>query len=1054
MAIIDIPRNAKTIEYNGVIYDVPRNAAQIEIPDTDQSQVSGILQRKPPIIGGNPYQNRISQARAELDAGIPEDKANTQGQENDERAYNWVKEGLEKKKQDLNFADYAKRGFDILEQAHPNITYGMKTIADLAYRFAPKTAGAVEGAVNFATDWLNPRTWADALANDKQVDNRSYQYLSPREKEKFTDKVQDDIAGMQNQKSRFADLAKSFFGDENQKREVTQQFKQTQSQIAQRLIDKYDFDKVGIKNGELVAIKDGQVIKIDPSVGDNLSASLFEIIGDLGGSIEGAKYGKQIGSKFGKKGELAGVIIGGMLGSGIGGGAGASADYIGASLKSGNKIDLDELKDKAIDSGVTGGVLNAGVDIAAPVIKAVGKPVVGTGKWVADKALKLASHSPGISQITTGNLSGANRSFNKLLGNADIDEITSLYENMPQFTTTTLEATKKNINEISKAIVNKMPKLSQKNKSKIIESTTDLSSKIIDLFNSGEVGAARELFLQVASSSPEGGTIISNILKRNADLKGIASDIVEKPVMQARIYLKEAGVDENALRETMQNYESSTKQDFKDMIEAIDNSYAGVKTSIDPAKLERLADDMYSSFTGDASESFIKRTIDRLLSGEKSIKELNEARNAINENFSSYFQNPNKSYNTLKFANSLKSVIDEGIDDILKQKSQIYEKSRTLYDTALDDYSKMAEARGLDFNKMALNDEALSSQTGEKALKALNNQGGTFKKYVANLSEADAQRVELGAINSLFEKSIGKADNQTEFIKSNLLDSLKGYEFRTKVANETKEFLLNLSKIARGHENISSGLTGVRVKGEGANLATSVKSKFRQKMISRTWENVVRFIPYFGDNAAFIWHLTKGLQGAKTINEFKINVLKEITAPTTDSATRQLLIRYFNETFGDEKKVKQDAVSEVVDEFKQNLKARRDANVAELKGEKLQNKEKRGIYNVTYNSKNSTKIKKYDLDILKDFIKYERGNESKGAIHIRKHLKNGSVGEVSTEEILEMGEVVRKGKKHIEDGRKVFTLYKDDGTRLRVVVGDKGKTQKVITFYSDRNIKR
>ena len=217
MAIIDIPRNAKTIEYNGVIYDVPRNAAQIEIPDIKQSQVNGIknlqefskqLQRKPPIIGGNPYQNRISQARAELDAGISEDKANTQGQENDERAYNWVKEGLEKKKQDLNFADYAKRGFDILEQAHPNITYGMKTTADLAYRFAPKTAGAVEGVVNFATDWLNPRTWADALANDKQVDNRSYQYLSPREKEKFTDKVQDDIAGMQNQKSRFG---KDFF---------------------------------------------------------------------------------------------------------------------------------------------------------------------------------------------------------------------------------------------------------------------------------------------------------------------------------------------------------------------------------------------------------------------------------------------------------------------------------------------------------------------------------------------------------------------------------------------------------------------------------------------------------------------------------------------------------------------------------------------------------------------------------------------------------------------------------------------------------------------------
>ena len=836
-------------------------------------------------------------------------------------------------------------------------------------------------------------------------------------------------------------LINKIFGDESR----TKRINDSADALMRSWALKNGYDDYGEMNGKKVVKKGDKFIPIDePGIMDGFSASLNEMGVPAGAVMLLSNLPQFRGLN------LAGKAVTTLGATGVASGLGRvmdvkrAADNLGADLSAGDY--LQRGVNASNDDLTLGLALANGVKLA--------KPTLGAAKWTADKALKLASHSPGISQITTGNLSGANRSFNKLLGNADIDEITSLYENMPQFTTTTLEATKKNINEISKAIVNKMPKLSEKNKSKIIESTTDLSSKIIDLFNSGEVGAARELFLQVAASSPEGGTIISNILKRNADLKGIASDIVEKPVMQARSYLKEAGADENALRETMQNYESSTKQDFKDMIDAIDGSYAGVKTSIDPAKLERLADDMYSSFTGDASESFIKRTIDRLLSGEKSIKELNEARNAINENFSSYFQNPDKSYNTLKFANSLKSVIDEGIDDILKQKPQIYEKSRTLYDTALDDYSKMAEARGLDFNKMALNDEALSSQTGEKALKALNNQGGTFKKYVANLSEADAQRVELGAINSLFEKSIGKADNQTEFIKSNLLDSLKGYEFRTKVANETKEFLLNLSKIARGHENISSGLTGVRVKGEGANLATSVKSKFRQKMISKTWENVVRFIPYFGDNAAFIWHLTKGLQGAKTIDEFKINVLKEITAPTTDSATRQLLIRYFNETFGDEKKVKQDAVSEVVDEFKQNLKAQHDANVAELKGEKLQNKEKRGIYNVTYNSKNSTKIKKYDLDILKDFIKYEKGNESKGAIHIRKHLKNGSVGEVSTEEILEMGEVVRKGEKHIEDGRKVFTLYKDDGTRLRVVVGDKGKTQKVITFYSDRNVKR
>lgn len=967
MAIIDIPRNAKTIEYNGVIYDVPHNAAQIEIPDTAPQQTFSA-----------PSAPKVAQ-----DTGKQKDTSPI---------------GLGDFIDAINPFAGAQKGI---------------TAKDKIYNAVKKEIG---GLFDYQAN-------SGATGEELERQNLTKQLSKAQH-------VADDTT-----------LINKIFGDESR----TKRINDSADALMRSWALKNGYDDYGEMNGKKVVKKGDKFIPIDePGIMESFSTSLNEMGVPAGAVMLLSNLPQFRGLN------LAGKAVTTLGATGVASGFGRvmdvkrAADNLGADLSAGDY--LQRGVNASNDDLTLGLALTNGAKLA--------KPTLGVAKWTADKALKLAGHTPVIHQVTTGNISGAKRYFDKTFANADFDEIAGLYEKMPQFTTTTLEATKNDIGGISKAIVNKMPKLSEKNKSKIIESTTDLSSKIIDLFNSGEVGAARELFLKVASSTPEGGAIISNILKRNGNLKSVASDIVEKPVMQARTYLKEAGADENALRETMQNYESSTKQDFKDMIEAIDGSYAGVKTSIDPAKLERLADDMYSSFTGDASESFIKRTIDRLLSGEKSIKELNEARNAINENFSSYFQNPNKSYNTLKFANSLKSVIDEGIDDILKQKPQIYEKSRTLYDTALDDYSKMAEARGLDFNKMALNDEALSSKTGEKALKALNNQGGTFKKYVANLSEADAQRVELGAINSLFEKSIGKADNQTEFIKSNLLDSLKGYEFRTKVANETKEFLLNLSKIARGHENISSGLTGVRIKGQGTNLATSWQGKLRQTMIARSWEKLVSLIPYWGDEPAFMKHLTKSLQGAKTIDEFKINILKEITAPTTDSATRQLLIRYFNETFGDEKKVKQDAVSEVVDEFKQNLKAQHDANIAELKGEKLQNKEKRGIYNVTYNSKNSTKIKKYDLDILKDFIKYERGNESKGAIHIRKHLKNGSVGEVSTEEILEMGEVVRKGKKHIEDGRKVFTLYKDDGTRLRVVVGDKGKTQKVITFYSDRNIKR
>ena len=71
-------------------------------------------------------------------------------------------------------------------------------------------------------------------------------------------------------------------------------------------------------------------------------------------------------------------------------------------------------------------------------------------------------------------------------------------------------------------------------------------------------------------------------------------------------------------------------------------------------------------------------------------------------------------------------------------------------------------------------------------------------------------------------------------------------------------------------------------------------------------------------------------------------------------------------------------------------------------------KEKRGIYNVTYNGKNSTQIKQ-DLDNINDAIKYERGNIGKGAKHISiRHLDDeNKAGFVTKEELLNLGENVR-----------------------------------------------
>lgn len=161
--------------------------------------------------------------------------------------------------------------------------------------------------------------------------------------------------------------------------------------------------------------------------------------------------------------------------------------------------------------------------------------------------------------------------------------------------------------------------------------------------------------------------------------------------------------------------------------------------------------------------------------------------------------------------------------------------------------------------------------------------------------------------------------------------------------------------------------------------------------------------------------------------------------------------------------------------------------------DKLAKQEKRGIYNVTYNGKNSTQIKQ-DLDNINDAIKYERGNIGKGAKHISiRYLDDeNKAGFVTKEELLNFGENVRNFiKEHKEPfvnkkNARIYEWEDDKGVRFKLVVSNKngegrglplGKSQDVssitndlrpatkkglspsgsldniITFYSDRNLK-
>ena len=126
-------------------------------------------------------------------------------------------------------------------------------------------------------------------------------------------------------------------------------------------------------------------------------------------------------------------------------------------------------------------------------------------------------------------------------------------------------------------------------------------------------------------------------------------------------------------------------------------------------------------------------------------------------------------------------------------------------------------------------------------------------------------------------------------------------------------------------------------------------------------------------------------------------------------------------------------------------------------GANLTNKEKKNILQVAQAEKPSTIIRKYDDESLKDFIEFEKGGfntrSQKGVgfdkIAIR-HMQDGSSGYISVDELVKIGDVIRKGEfKLKENGLREYTLWQDD-IRYKAIVGDNDKNERVVSYYSNR----
>ncbi|ARE81408.1 hypothetical protein [Campylobacter helveticus] len=157
--------------------------------------------------------------------------------------------------------------------------------------------------------------------------------------------------------------------------------------------------------------------------------------------------------------------------------------------------------------------------------------------------------------------------------------------------------------------------------------------------------------------------------------------------------------------------------------------------------------------------------------------------------------------------------------------------------------------------------------------------------------------------------------------------------------------------------------------------------------------------------------------------------------------------------------------------------------------------EKRGIYNVSFNEKDSTLIEaelefieNAVIDYIKDYsFYYVKGyhnpdrDKGLGAEHIKLHLEPNSDGQITLEELLNLGNSIRTylqifNEPFMEENKnaKIYEWENDKGVRFRAITDKIGHKhlenitkayqeggpqlplspldEQIITFYSDRNL--
>ncbi len=488
--------------------------------------------------------------------------------------------------------------------------------------------------------------------------------------------------------------------------------------------------------------------------------------------------------------------------------------------------------------------------------------------------------------IITGNAKGAERILNETISENECQAVKELAKQFGG----ALKLTKADESKYREALVKKLGEDSNIVKGYdalrdafLLQSQAKKQEAFIQAIRSDETGNAIAFLSEAANSSPIA----------NANLK----KILNKTTENLKDSLRQLDLKDYEVKSIFDNLEQGTKESYEKALDGVigklyDSNYkTNLRESLqDTTAFETFVKDLREQGKFDPTANSFLNQVEKNIYNPDGVtyEQLRNARQMIN----AYERNV-KDPSTLGYikkisAQFLREDIDKGIENILKQNTQAYEKLSDLNKTAISDYKNMKQTLELvDSAKIRYRD-ITKEKAIENLIQVIQAQGekdlSNYAVLTKGLSEQDKEKLELSMLNALMEKSTKQGENLKVFDSTlffNRLNEFKDEVFTTPRAKQYIDIAKGFDKLFRNDATIAGKINYTTTKDIKSPLATSLEGALNQRITQRLVSNIVRNIPTtnifkkldeLSGGVALKYHIQRALERSHTISDFTKNL--------------------------------------------------------------------------------------------------------------------------------------------------------------------------------------